>query len=59
MSLRAGETEADRAERVRATLPLGRVSATTEVAAAVLYLTSDDAASVVGTDLVVDSGATA
>lgn len=59
MSLRAGETEADRAERVRATLPLGRISATSEVAAAVLYLASDDAASVVGTDLVVDSGATA
>ncbi|WP_405947853.1 glucose 1-dehydrogenase [Streptomyces prunicolor] len=59
MSLRAGETEADRAERVRGTLPLGRISATSEVAAAVLYLASDDAASVVGTDLVVDSGATA
>ncbi|MFF4796997.1 SDR family NAD(P)-dependent oxidoreductase [Streptomyces sp. NPDC001351] len=59
MSLRPGETEADRAERVRATLPLGRLSATAEVAAAVLYLASDDAASVVGTDLVVDSGATA
>ncbi|WP_043676634.1 SDR family NAD(P)-dependent oxidoreductase [Streptomyces xylophagus] len=59
MSLRAGETEADRAERVKATLPLGRISATSEVAAAVLYLASDDAASVVGTDLVVDSGATA
>jgi len=56
MSLRAGETEADRAERAQATLPLGRVSATEEVAAAVLYLASDDAASVVGTDLVVDSG---
>ncbi|MCX5245848.1 glucose 1-dehydrogenase [Streptomyces sp. NBC_00201] len=59
MSLRAGETEAERAERAAATLPLGRVSATQEVAAAVLYLASDDAASVVGTDLVVDSGATA
>ncbi len=59
MSLRPGETETDRAERVRATLPLGRISATAEVAAAVLYLASDDAASVVGTDLVVDSGATA
>ncbi|RPF33309.1 SDR family NAD(P)-dependent oxidoreductase [Streptomyces sp. TLI_185] len=59
MSLRPGETEADRAERVRAALPLGRLSATGEVAAAVLYLASDDAASVVGTDLVVDSGATA
>jgi len=59
MSLRAGETETDRAERAKATLPLGRISATAEVAAAVLYLASDDAASVVGTDLVVDSGATA
>ncbi|PAZ09664.1 short-chain dehydrogenase [Streptomyces sp. SA15] len=59
MSLDAGETEADRAERVRAELPLGRISATDEVAAAVLYLASDAAASMVGTDLVVDSGATA
>ncbi|MGW7523778.1 SDR family NAD(P)-dependent oxidoreductase [Streptomyces sp. NPDC054783] len=58
MSLRSGETEADRAERARATLPLGRVATTREVAAAVLYLASDDAAPVVGTDLVVDSGAT-
>ncbi|GGJ13010.1 SDR family NAD(P)-dependent oxidoreductase [Streptomyces brasiliensis] len=56
MSLRPGETETDRAERVRATLPLGRISTTEEVAAAVLYLASDDAATVVGTDLVVDSG---
>ncbi|MFD8813987.1 SDR family NAD(P)-dependent oxidoreductase [Streptomyces sp. NPDC059627] len=56
MSLRAGETEQDREERARATLPLARVSATEEVAAAVLYLASDAAASVVGTDLVVDSG---
>lgn len=59
MSLRPGETEAERTERARATLPLGRISATREVAAAVLYLASDDAAPVVGTDLVVDSGATA
>ncbi|MFH8218582.1 SDR family NAD(P)-dependent oxidoreductase [Streptomyces sp. NPDC018057] len=56
MSLRPGETEAGRTERARATLPLGRVSATEEVAAAILYLASDDAASLVGTDLVVDSG---
>ncbi|MFF1447360.1 SDR family NAD(P)-dependent oxidoreductase [Streptomyces sp. NPDC058274] len=56
MSLRPGESEAERGERVRHQLPLGRVSATEEVAAAVLYLASDDAASVVGTDLVIDSG---
>ncbi|MET9252637.1 glucose 1-dehydrogenase [Streptomyces sp. NPDC003717] len=59
MSLRAGETEAGRAERMRGEVPLGRVSAVAEVAAAVLYLASDDAASVVGTDLVVDGGQTA
>ncbi|MCL8013516.1 SDR family NAD(P)-dependent oxidoreductase [Streptomyces sp. AS02] len=59
MSLLPGETESDRADRTRSTLPLGRVSTTHEVAAAVLYLASDDATSVVGTDLVVDSGATA
>ncbi|MGW1163959.1 SDR family NAD(P)-dependent oxidoreductase [Streptomyces sp. NPDC002550] len=58
MSLRSGESEADRAERARAALPLGRIATTREIAAAVLYLASDDAASVVGTDLVVDSGAT-
>ncbi|MET7699766.1 MULTISPECIES: SDR family NAD(P)-dependent oxidoreductase [unclassified Streptomyces] len=56
MSLRPGETEADRVERVKGELPLGRISATEETAAAVLYLASADAASVVGTDLVVDSG---
>ncbi|WP_121746915.1 glucose 1-dehydrogenase [Streptomyces sp. E2N166] len=59
MSLRPGETEAGRAERMRSETPLGRVSAVAEVAAAVLYLASDDAASVVGTDLVVDGGQTA
>ncbi|WP_405737487.1 glucose 1-dehydrogenase [Streptomyces sp. NBC_00028] len=59
MSLRPGETEAQRAERAEGTLPLGRVSTTEEIAAAVLYLASDDASSVVGTDLVVDSGAAA
>ncbi|MGW2827857.1 SDR family NAD(P)-dependent oxidoreductase [Streptomyces sp. NPDC001286] len=56
MSLRPGETESDRTERAAATLPLGRISTTGEIAAAVLYLASDDAASTVGTDLVVDSG---
>ncbi|MFI2199903.1 SDR family NAD(P)-dependent oxidoreductase [Streptomyces sp. NPDC020192] len=58
MSLRPDETEAARAERARTTLPLGRIATTREITAAVLYLASDDAASAVGTDLVVDSGAT-
>ncbi|MCD7439760.1 SDR family oxidoreductase [Streptomyces lincolnensis] len=59
MSLQPGETEAGRAERMRTAVPLGRVSTVEEVAAAVLYLSSDEAASVVGTDLVVDGGSTA
>ncbi|MFI2635379.1 SDR family NAD(P)-dependent oxidoreductase [Streptomyces collinus] len=59
MSLQPGETDADRSARARTALPLGRVTTTEEVAAAVLHLASDDAASTVGTDLVVDSGATA
>ncbi|WP_327312821.1 SDR family NAD(P)-dependent oxidoreductase [Streptomyces sp. NBC_01235] len=57
MSLRSGESEADRALRMKKESPLGRVSSTAEVARAVLYLASDDAASVVGTDLVIDGGA--
>ncbi|MFD3522780.1 SDR family NAD(P)-dependent oxidoreductase [Streptomyces sp. NPDC058653] len=59
MSLRPGETPADRTARMKEESPLGRVSATEEVAAAVLYLASPDAASVVGTDLVVDGGSAA
>ncbi|MEU7791455.1 glucose 1-dehydrogenase [Amycolatopsis sp. NPDC049159] len=59
MSLRPGETDADRAERVKGAIPLGRVGATAEVAAAVLWLASDEAAFTVGHDLVVDGGATA
>lgn len=59
MSLLPGETEADRAARMKDASPLGRVSSTAEVAAAVLYLASPDAASVVGSDLVIDGGASA
>ncbi|MBT2450716.1 glucose 1-dehydrogenase [Streptomyces sp. ISL-43] len=59
MSLRRGESDADRAARMKDESPLGRVSSTAEVAAAVLYLASSDAASVVGTDLVIDGGVAA
>jgi NAD(P)-dependent dehydrogenase (short-subunit alcohol dehydrogenase family) len=59
MSLRPGETDADRATRLKEAIPLGRVGATAEVAAAVLWLASDEAAFTVGHDLVVDGGATA
>ncbi|MER7788523.1 glucose 1-dehydrogenase [Streptomyces sp. NPDC097640] len=59
MSLRPGETEAERAERMKRDTPLGRVAEAEEVAAAVLYLASSAAGAVVGTDLVIDSGASA
>ncbi|MER5882353.1 glucose 1-dehydrogenase [Streptomyces sp. NPDC001941] len=59
MSLLAGESEVERAIRMKGDSPLGRVSTTDEVAAAVLYLASDDAGSVVGADLVVDGGVSA
>ncbi|WP_405476308.1 SDR family NAD(P)-dependent oxidoreductase [Streptomyces canus] len=59
MSLLPGETEADRAERVKTGNPLGRVAEAEEVAAAVLYLASPVAGAVVGADLVIDSGSSA
>ncbi|ADI05852.1 putative dehydrogenase [Streptomyces bingchenggensis BCW-1] len=59
MSLRPGETEAGRAERMKRETPLGRLAETEEVAAAVLYLASPAAGAVVGTDLVIDSGSSA
>lgn len=56
MSLRAGETDADRAARVEGTIPLGRVADPREVADAVLWLASDQASYVTGHDLMVDGG---
>lgn len=57
MSLRPGETEADRAQRLEATLPIGRVGTLEEAAAAVLWLASPESGFAVGHDLVVDGGA--
>lgn len=59
MSLLPGETEADRAERLSEQLPIGRVGALDEIISTVLWLASDEAAFVVGHDLVVDGGAAA
>jgi NAD(P)-dependent dehydrogenase (short-subunit alcohol dehydrogenase family) len=59
MSYRPGETRADRDARAREQSPAGRVATLDEVAAAVLYLASPEAAFVVGADLVIDGGASA
>ncbi|MCX2970844.1 MULTISPECIES: SDR family NAD(P)-dependent oxidoreductase [Streptomyces] len=59
MSLRPGESEAERAERMKSENPLGRLASADEVAAAVLYLASPAAGAVVGSDLVIDSGSAA
>ncbi|MDN3359457.1 SDR family oxidoreductase [Actinomadura sp. DC4] len=59
MSMRPGETEAGRAARVGERVPAGRVGTPEEVAAAVLWLASSEAAFVVGHELTVDGGATA
>ncbi|MET8976639.1 glucose 1-dehydrogenase [Streptomyces sp. NPDC004539] len=58
MSLLPGESEEGRAARMKEQSPLGRAVTTAEVARAVLYLASDDAAPVVGADLVIDGGTT-
>ncbi len=59
MSVRPGESAADRDARLAATLPLRRPASVAEIAAAALWLASDEASFVVGHDLVVDGGATA
>lgn len=59
MSLRPGEDEAARAERMRNTVPLGRVGTLDEVSDTILWLASDEAGFAVGQDLVIDGGASA
>jgi NAD(P)-dependent dehydrogenase (short-subunit alcohol dehydrogenase family) len=59
MSMRPGETQADRAQRLRDALPIGRVGTLDEVAAAVLWLASPESGFTVGHDLVIDGGGAA
>lgn len=56
MSLRPGETDADRHARVKDSIPMGRVANPNEIADAVLWLSSDQASYVTGRDLAVDGG---
>jgi NAD(P)-dependent dehydrogenase (short-subunit alcohol dehydrogenase family) len=59
MSLQPGETTPQRDARLRTALPIGRVGALDEIASAVLFAASPQAAFIVGHDLVVDGGASA
>ncbi|MQA87169.1 MAG: SDR family oxidoreductase [Streptosporangiales bacterium] len=59
MSHLPSETNADRGARLEAAIPIGRVGGLDEIAAAVLWLASDEAGFVVGHDLVIDGGAVA
>jgi NAD(P)-dependent dehydrogenase (short-subunit alcohol dehydrogenase family) len=59
MSRRPGESDADRDQRLATALPIGRVGALDEIAAAITWLASPDSSFAVGHDLVLDGGATA
>ncbi len=58
-SLIRGETEEQQAERMRSTLPIGRVGSLDEIAGTVLWLASPESGFAVGADIVLDGGATA
>jgi NAD(P)-dependent dehydrogenase (short-subunit alcohol dehydrogenase family) len=59
MSRLPGESDADRDERMKDSLPIGRVATLDEIADAVLWLASSQSSFSVGSDLVLDGGATA
>jgi NAD(P)-dependent dehydrogenase (short-subunit alcohol dehydrogenase family) len=56
MSLHPGESEAERDERARTEIPIGRIGSLDEVAATILFLASPDSGFAVGHDLVIDGG---
>jgi NAD(P)-dependent dehydrogenase (short-subunit alcohol dehydrogenase family) len=56
MSCLPGESDDERDARLASILPIGRIATTDEVAAAALWLASDEASYVVGHDLVLDGG---
>lgn len=58
-SLIRGETEEQQAARMKTTLPIGRVGSVAEVVSTVLWLASPESGFAVGTDIVIDGGATA
>lgn len=59
MSMRPGETETERATRMKEEVPIGRVGGLDEIAATVLWLASAESGFVVGHELVIDGGAAA
>jgi NAD(P)-dependent dehydrogenase (short-subunit alcohol dehydrogenase family) len=58
-SLIRGETPDQQAQRMKTTLPIGRVASLAEVTGTVLWLASPDSGFTVGADIVIDGGATA
>lgn len=56
LSLAPGESAAERDQRMRGALPIGRVATVEEIAAAVLWLAAPESAYAVGHELVLDGG---